>query len=155
MNRQLIGKVSDSGKDRGQKEKRASENEMAGQHHWCNEHGGGGGLVAKSCPILATPRTVACQAPLSMTFSRQEYWSGLPFPSPGDLPDPGIEPQSPTLKADALQSEPPGQSCKLININLETIHTSHGLQNLKLWASCLNSLILNFLISWWWWWFSC
>ena len=43
-----------------------------------------------------------------MGFSRQEYWSGLPFPSPGDLPDPGIEPQSPTLEADALTSEPPG-----------------------------------------------
>ena len=46
-----------------------------------------GGLVAKSCPTLATPWTVAYQAPLSMGFSRQEYWSGLPFPSPGDLPD--------------------------------------------------------------------
>ena len=45
--------------------------------------GGGGGLVAKSCPTLATPRTVACQPPLSMRFSRQEYWSGLPFPPPG------------------------------------------------------------------------
>ena len=58
---------------------------------------GGGGLVAKSCPTLATPWTVARQAPLSMGFSRQEYWSGLPFPSPGDLPDPGIEPGSPAL----------------------------------------------------------
>ena len=58
------------------------------------EMGGGGGLVAKSCLTLATPWTVACQAPLSMGFSRQEYWSGLPFPSPGDLPDPGIEPWS-------------------------------------------------------------
>ena len=45
----------------------------------------GGGLVAKSCPTLATPWILACQAPLSMGFSRQEYWSGLPFPSPGDL----------------------------------------------------------------------
>ena len=44
-----------------------------------------------------------------MGFSRQEYWSGLPFPSPGDLPDPGIEPGSPALEADALTSEPPGQ----------------------------------------------
>ena len=59
---------------------------------------GGGGLVAKSCPTLATPWTVACQAPLSMRFSRQEYWSGLPFPSPGGLPDPGIEPRSPALQ---------------------------------------------------------
>ena len=47
----------------------------------------GGGLVTKSCPTRATPRTVARQAPLSMAFSRQGYWSGLPFPSPGDLPD--------------------------------------------------------------------
>ena len=51
----------------------------------------------------------AHQAPLSMAFSRQEYWRGLPFPSPGDLPDPGIEPRSPTLQADALSSEPPGK----------------------------------------------
>ena len=48
--------------------------------------------------------TVALQAPLSMEFSRQEYWSGLPFPSPGDLPDPGAEPESPTLQADSLPS---------------------------------------------------
>ena len=62
--------------------------------------------------------TVARQAPLSMGFPRQEYWSGLPFPSPGDLPDPGIEPGSPSLQADSLLSEPPGKSekeniCKL------------------------------------------
>ena len=49
---------------------------------------------------------------LSMEFSRQEYWSGLPFPSPGDLPDPGIEPRSPTLQADSLPSEPPGKPIK-------------------------------------------
>ena len=61
-------------------------------------HGGGGGLVNKSCPTLATPWTVACQAPLSMQFSRQEYWSGLPFPSPVDLPNPGIKPGSPALQ---------------------------------------------------------
>ena len=54
--------------------------------------------------LFATPRTVARQAPLSMGFSRQEYWSGLPFPSPGDLPNPGIEPGSPALQADALSS---------------------------------------------------
>ena len=59
--------------------------------------------------LLATPWTVAYQAPLSMRFSRQEYWSGLPFPSPGDLPDPGIEPGFPTLEADTLTSEPPGK----------------------------------------------
>ena len=59
--------------------------------------------------LFATPWTVAHQAPLSMGFSRQEYWSGLPFPSQGDLPDPGIEPRSPALQADALTSEPPGK----------------------------------------------
>ena len=55
--------------------------------------------------LFATPWTVAHQGAPSMEFSRQEYWSGLPFPSPGDLPDPGIEPRSPTLQADALPSE--------------------------------------------------
>ena len=59
--------------------------------------------------LYATPWTVACQAPLSMGFSRQDYWSGLPFPSPGDLPDSGIEPGAPALQADALPSEPPGK----------------------------------------------
>ena len=57
----------------------------------------------------ATPWKVAGQAPLSMGFSRQEYWSGLPFPSPGDLPDPGIEPGLPALQTDALPYEPPGK----------------------------------------------
>ena len=50
-----------------------------------------------------------CQAPLSMGFSRTEYWSGLTVPSPGDLPNPGIELRSPSLQADSLQSEPPGK----------------------------------------------
>ena len=59
--------------------------------------------------LFVTPWTVAYQAPPSMGFSRQEYWSGLPFPSPGDLPDPGIEPRSPAFQADALTSEPPGK----------------------------------------------
>ena len=59
--------------------------------------------------LFATPWTVAYEAPPSMGFSRQECWSGLPFPSPGDLPNPGIEPGSPALKADALLSEPPGK----------------------------------------------
>ena len=55
--------------------------------------------------LYATPWTVAYQAPPSMGFSRQEYWSGLPFPSPGDLPDPGIEPWSLAFQADTLTSE--------------------------------------------------
>ena len=60
--------------------------------------------------LFATLWTVARQAPLSMGFSRQEYWSGLPFPSPGDLPNPGIEPGSPAWQADALSSEPSGNT---------------------------------------------
>ena len=54
--------------------------------------------VAQSCPTLWNPWTVVCQDPLSVGFSMQEYWNGLPFPSPGDLPDPGIEPRSPKLQ---------------------------------------------------------
>ena len=59
--------------------------------------------------LFVTPWTVARQVPPSMGFSRQEYWSELPFPSPGDLPDPGIELRPPTLQADTLTSEPPGK----------------------------------------------
>ena len=67
--------------------------------------------------LFATPWTVAHQAPPFMGFSRQDCWSGLPFPSPGDLPDPGIEPRSPELEADALPSEP-----QLINIRISVLH---------------------------------
>ena len=63
--------------------------------------------------LFATPWTVAHQAPPSMGFSRQEYWSELPFPSPGDLPDPGIKPRSLAFQADALTSKPPGKSLSL------------------------------------------
>ena len=58
--------------------------------------------VAKPCLALGDPVNVACQAPLSMGFPRQEYWSGLPFPAPGHLPDPGIEPTAPSWEADSL-----------------------------------------------------
>ena len=71
---------------------------------------GAGGFVAESCPTPATPWTAACQGPLSMGFPRQEHWSRLSFPSLGDLPDPRIEPASPTLQADCLPSEPPGKN---------------------------------------------
>ena len=63
-----------------------------------------------------TPWTVAHQAPLSMGFSRQEYWSGLPCPPPGDLPNPGIEPWPPALQADSLLSEPPGKSSEALGV---------------------------------------
>ena len=66
---------------------------------------GGGGLVAESCLTLATPGTVACQPPLSMGFSGEEYWNGLPLPSLGDLPDPGIESRSSTLQAGSSPTE--------------------------------------------------
>ena len=65
--------------------------------------------VAQSCPTLRDPMDSSLhQAPPPMGFSRQEYWSGLPFPSPGNLPDPGIEPRSPALSTDTLTSEPQG-----------------------------------------------
>ena len=68
-------------------------------------------LVAQSC-LTVTPWTVAHQPSLSMELSKQEYWSGLPFPSPGDPPDPEIEPGSPALRADSLPSKLPGKPHK-------------------------------------------
>ena len=68
--------------------------------------------------LFATPWTVAYQAPLSMEYSRQKYWSGLPFASPGDLPDPGIELGSPALQADALPSEPPGNRVTIYSFDV-------------------------------------
>ena len=65
--------------------------------------------------LFATLWTVAYQAPPSMGFSRQECWSGLPFPSPGDLPDPGVKSRSPALQADALPSEPSGKPHRLVS----------------------------------------
>ena len=67
-------------------------------------------LVTQSCPTLWDLMDCSPQAPLSMEFSRQEYWSGLPFFSPGDLPNSGIEPRSPVLQGDSLPSEPPGKA---------------------------------------------
>ena len=66
-------------------------------------------LLTKLSLILVTSWTVACQAPLSMGFPRQAYWSGLIFPSPGDLPNPGIEPASPALAGRFFTTEPPGK----------------------------------------------
>ena len=68
--------------------------------------------------LFVTPWTVAHQTPPSMEFSRQEYWSGLPFPSPGDLPNPGIKARSPALRTDALPSEPPGNHYRHCRISL-------------------------------------
>ena len=72
-------------------------------------------MKSLSCVRLSATRwTVAYQASPSMGFSSQEYWSGLPFPSSGDLPNPGIEPGSPALEANTLTSEPPGKPEKLL-----------------------------------------
>ena len=79
-------------------------------------------LLFFSCSVVsnssATPWTVARQAPLSVKFSRQEYWSGLPFPSPGNLRHPGIKPGSPASQADSLLSEPPGRGKPIYSIVL-------------------------------------
>ena len=71
----------------------------------CKVPCGGGGFVTKSCQTLATPWATACQDPLSMGFSRQDYWNVLPFPSPRDLSDPGIEIETPVLQADPLLTD--------------------------------------------------
>ena len=76
-------------------------------------------LVAQSHLTLCNPWTAARQAPLSMGFSRQEYWRGLPCPPPGDLPNPGIEPRSPTLQADSLPTEPPGKHRRLCCMHIK------------------------------------
>ena len=79
--------------------------------------------------LFVIPWTVAHQAPLSMEFSWQEYWSGLPFPSSGDLPDPGFEPGSPVLQANSLPPEPPELSEGRIQIDLRS-SGSHNLENM-------------------------
>ena len=70
--------------------------------------------------LFSTPWAIAYQAPPSVGFSRQEYWSVLPFPSPGDLPNTGIEPGSPAFQADALTSEPPGKPISKYSILFNT-----------------------------------
>ena len=76
-------------------------------YHGGGGGGGGGGLVAKSCPTLVTPWTVAHQAPLSMGLPRQEFWSGLPFPCPENLPNPVIKSVPPALAGGFFTTEPP------------------------------------------------
>ena len=92
--------------------------------------GGGNNLVSKLCPALSTPQTVALQAPLSMGFPRQEYWSRLPFPPPGHLPNPGIKPaspESPVLADRFFTTEPPeGQSQVSLSKLLISAHDARG-----------------------------
>ena len=97
---------------------------------------GGGGLVGKSCPTLVTTWAVACQALLSIGFPRQEYWSGLPFPSPEDLPNPEIEPRSPALQADSLPTDLQGNSIQ-----------SMGLDNSIIISICYYDIIQIFYCS--------
>ena len=87
-------------------------------------------LVAQSCPTV-TPWTVAPQAPLSMGFSRQESWSRLSFPSPGDLTNPGIEPGPPALQADSLPSERAVNSLWHVEVSAEAMGMAHGLSPLQ------------------------
>ena len=96
--------------------------------------------------LYVTPQTVACQVPLSMGFSRQEYWSGLPFPSPGDLPKPRIKPGSPELQADSLPSEPPGNPYMRVNIITKIINVSRNKANRK---ELYKSLIEASLVAQW------
>ena len=119
--------------------------------------------------LCVTPWTAACQAPLCMEFSRQEYGSGFPFPSPGNLPNPGMEHRSPTLQADSLPSEPPGytyvipgmllfflvwlqkqpqyiQHFQRKSVSCWTLHknnTSLPMVNLEMWFSGLNVLSVH------------
>ena len=83
--------------------------------------------------LFATPWTVAYQAPLSVGFSRQECWSGLPFLSPGDLPNPGIEPRSPALQADILPSKPPGKPSMRDECNCPVVWTFFSTATLGNW----------------------
>ena len=91
--------------------------------------------------LYATPWTGACQAPLSMEFHRQIYWSELPFPPPGDLPNPAIEPRSPTLQEDVLPSEPQGNP-RMLYLALQYILIPNVLQLWKLKLR-LNNLPYN------------
>ena len=88
--------------------------------------GFGGSLVTKLCPTFATAWTIGHQAPLSMGFLRWEYWSGLPFPFPGDLPDPGIKSGSPALQVYSLLTEPPGKPQDMVYTNNNNKKMSWG-----------------------------
>ena len=88
-------------------------------------------LVAKLCLTLAIPWTVDHQAPLSMGFPGQKYWSGLPFPSPRDLPQPGIKPKSPVLQADSLPLSHHGSFYCLSTVNLRRVHETECVEELS------------------------
>ena len=92
----------------------------------CNTGDSGGvDLVAQSCPTLVTPWTVVQKTPLSMGSPRQEYWSGLPFPSPGNLPNPGIKSGSSALQVNSVLTETPGKPlqylCSWVNVHFDEV----------------------------------
>ena len=89
----------------------------------------GGGFVTKSCLTLVTPWAVASEAPLSVGFSRREYWSGLPFPSPGDLPNPGIKSRFPTQQADSLPTEQWGKPYSYYILTTVAVKNEYNLLN--------------------------
>ena len=104
---------------------------------------------------FATPWTVAYQAPPSMGFSRQEYQSGLPFPSPGDLPDPGIKPGSPAFQGDALTSEPPGKPYIYIGLSssnyTQTLLYLMNICRILQWVHfivCFYSEVRSYTVNW-------
>ena len=98
--------------------------------------------MAQFCLTLCDPETVAQQAPLSLEFSRQEYWSGLPFPSPGDLLEPGIELRSPAMQVDSLPSEPPGKTFNLNYLLKSPIskHSHIGGSTCEFWENTILSI---------------
>ena len=98
-------------------------------------------LVTQSCLTLCNPWTIACQAPLSMGFPRQEYWTGLSFPSPGDLPDLGIETRFHALQAGSLPSELPDKSNKFSKYNLFSLCITLALFYVYICCICI---IINF-----------
>ena len=92
-------------------------------------------LVPQSCPPLCDLWTAACQAPLSMGFSRQGYWSGLRFPSPGDLPNPGIELGSPAMQVDSLPTDLPGKLPNTSYLSTKLVHLHTILLTLEVKAN--------------------
>ena len=103
-------------------------------------------LVAQWRPILFQVLTVACQAPLSMGFPRQEYWNGLQFSSPGDLPDPGIEFMSPALAGGFLTTKPPGKPNEMYTSVKMWYHLRTPLQ--KIWNSHQQTILYSLHAPW-------
>ena len=96
--------------------------------------------------LFVTPWAVACQAPLSMRFSRQEYWSGLPLPPPGALPDPAMEPRSSAVQVDSFPSEPPGRPVLYVAVCM-SLRFFVSLRYRRLLPRCAHQAVLSVSIS--------